>query len=221
MHAHKLMHTHTKLCLFLKSSDGLYWRGGLVIWQKSKWILIILCNIQCLETKATQKVVKFYYSEGDSLHCAASVLMSTQCALSAGRFHLELCTCIDLQLKLCPSWFTFKSADTQQCVHAVCKTLYRHETLTRTHRETQEAYKHAKCTVESRQMRVCWSPALQCDVFFGQTEGLVIFMSHDEKGRQDGSQWETKEKTAGRTKRRERRRWGRMRDLQSFHVNIV
>lgn len=60
----------------------------------------MLCNIQCLETKATRKVVKFYYSEGESLYCAVSVLMSRHCAISAGWFQPELGFCIDLQLKL-------------------------------------------------------------------------------------------------------------------------
>lgn len=60
--------------------DAKDWWSG----KKSKWILIILCNIRCLETKATRKVIKFYYSEGESLYCAVSVLMSRHCALSAG-----------------------------------------------------------------------------------------------------------------------------------------
>lgn len=143
--------------------DAKDWWSG----KKSKWMLITLCNIRCLETKATRKAIKFYYSEGESLYCAGSAL-----ALQVqGSFCSEPCMCIDQKsiTETTNESVTFKSAD-MWCVHAFWDT------------DMRIFKQHTRRPSTSWQMWRSWSPALQCDVFLGYTEGLVVFMRRDETG---------------------------------------
>lgn len=137
-------------------------------------------------------------------------LLCWLCALSAGRFLLGAVHVYwsekhhrDNQRKPCSSWFTFKSAD-MWWVHAVWDTDMR-------------IFKQHTCRPStSWQMWRSRSPALQCDVFLGYTEGLVVFMRRDETGL---------EHRMDHSKRQSRGRGGGRRQGDggghSFHVNIM
>lgn len=159
-----------------------------MIWQKSKWILIIQCNIQCLETKATQKVVKFYYSEGESLHCAVSVLMSRQCSLSAGRFHLHLCVCIDLQRKL---HTTRLQTHNNNNVCMLLYILYRHETL---EAHTQVKHTDARLLVSCSPERcfpwLNWGTSHIYETWWERNSGWITVRGKGEDGRREEEEGE-------------------------------